>query len=49
MDQSFISVGDPVTQAATPLPAALPLFAAGIGGLGLLGWRVKRKARAAMA
>jgi uncharacterized protein (TIGR03118 family) len=30
----------------TPLPAALPLFATGIGGLGLLGWRRKRKARA---
>jgi hypothetical protein len=31
---------------ATPLPAALPLFATGIAGLGLLGWRRKRKARA---
>ena len=30
----------------TPLPAALPLFATGIGGLALLGWRRKRKARA---
>jgi hypothetical protein len=29
--------------AATPLPAALPLFASGLGGLGLLGWRRKRK------
>ncbi len=28
---------------ATPLPAALPLFASGIGALGLLGWRRKRK------
>ena len=27
----------------TPLPAALPLFATGLGGLGLLGWRRKRK------
>ena len=27
----------------TPLPTALPLFATGLGGLGLLGWR-KRKA-----
>ena len=29
---------------ATPLPAALPLFATGLGGLGLLGWRRKKKA-----
>lgn len=27
----------------TPLPAALPLFASGLGALGLLGWRRKRK------
>jgi len=33
--------------AETPLPAALPLFASGIGALGLLGWRRKRKAQAA--
>jgi hypothetical protein len=31
---------------ATPLPAALPLFATGLAGLGLLGWRRKRKAQA---
>ena len=30
-------------QANTPLPAALPLFATGLGALGLLGWRRKRK------
>jgi hypothetical protein len=29
-----------------PVPAALPLFATGIGALGLLGWRRKRKAQA---
>jgi hypothetical protein len=29
--------------AATPLPAALPLFATGLGALGLLGWRKKRR------
>ena len=31
---------------ATPLPAALPLFATGVGVLGLFGWRRKRKAQA---
>lgn len=35
--------------AATPLPAALPLFAGGLGALGLLGWRRKRKNRTAIA
>jgi hypothetical protein len=34
-----------VTPLTTPLPAALPLFATGLGGLGLLGWRRKRKAQ----
>jgi hypothetical protein len=34
---------------ATPLPAALPLFATGLGVLGLLGWRRKRKAAAVAA
>jgi hypothetical protein len=29
-----------------PLPAALPLFATGLGALGLLGWRRKKKAAA---
>src|SRR6516225_3483808 len=32
---------DPPT--VTPLPAALPLFATGLGALGLLGWRRKKK------
>jgi hypothetical protein len=27
----------------TPLPAALPLFATGLGAMGMLGWRRKRK------
>ena len=31
-----------------PLPTALPLFATGLGALGLLGWRRKRKKAAAM-
>ena len=28
---------------ATPLPATLPLFAGGLGAIGLLGWRRKKK------
>ena len=32
-----------VSTAAVPLPGALPLFATGLGALGLLGWRRKRK------
>jgi hypothetical protein len=31
----------------TPIPGALPLFATGLGALGLLGWRRKRKASVA--
>jgi len=43
-DQSFrLEIG------ATPLPAALPLFATGLGAMGLLGWRRKRKNAAAIA
>jgi hypothetical protein len=41
----FFSTGGSLTP--TPLPAALPLFATGLGGLALLGWRRKRKAQAA--
>jgi hypothetical protein len=33
----------------TPLPAALPLFATGLGALGLLGWRRKKKVAALAA
>jgi hypothetical protein len=35
--------------APVPLPAALPLFATGLGVIGLLGWRRKRKNAAALA
>jgi len=34
-------------QSTVPLPAALPLFATGLGALGLIGWWRKRKAQAA--
>ena len=35
-------------QNPAPLPAALPLFATGLGAMGLLGWRRKRKNAAAI-
>ena len=39
--------GDLTFTPVVPLPGALPLFATGLGALGLLGWRRKRKIRAA--
>jgi hypothetical protein len=44
-------VGENLNLASTwvPLPAALPLFATGLGVMGLLGWRRKRKDVAAIA
>jgi hypothetical protein len=39
----------PLPPTPTPLPPALPLFATGLGALGLLGWRRKRKNAAAIA
>jgi hypothetical protein len=41
--------GSFTTGAETPLPATLPLFASGIGALGLFGWRRKRKNVALLA
>ena len=38
---SHVSFSEPFT--VTPLPAALPLFATGLGALGLFSWRRKRK------
>jgi hypothetical protein len=39
-NQSFtLDIMNPI-----PIPAALPLFATGLGALGLMGWRRKRKA-----
>jgi hypothetical protein len=37
--------GSGTMSASIPLPATLPLFASGLGALGLLGWRRKRRAR----
>jgi hypothetical protein len=37
------------TLTPTPLPAALPLFATGLGALGLFGWRRKLKNASAVA
>ncbi len=38
-----------ISLAAAPLPAALPLFAGGVGVIGLAGWRRKRKSPAIAA
>ena len=43
LDLSFTNTTPP---SPTPLPAALPLFATGLGALGLFGWRRKRKTQA---
>jgi hypothetical protein len=40
-------VFDAPSVGAVPLPAALPLFASGLGAFGLLSWRRRRKAQAA--
>jgi hypothetical protein len=46
---AFDIIGDITAASATPLPAALPLFASGLGGLGFLGWRRKKKTAIAAA
>jgi PEP-CTERM motif len=38
-----------IGDAPAPLPASLPLFVSGLGALGLLGWRRKKKAQAVAA
>jgi hypothetical protein len=45
-DQFHLEFSTGVGNSAVPLPAALPLFATGLGLLGLLGWRRKRAAAA---
>ena len=47
--QAFGPALDNVSIAATPLPAALPLFAGGLGVIGLLARRRKRKAAGLIA
>jgi len=42
-------IADFTAMSATPLPGALPLFATVLGGMGLFGWRRKRKNAAAIA
>jgi hypothetical protein len=41
---SGITVTETAAVAATPIPAALPLFASGLGGLGFMKWRRRRRA-----
>ena len=41
---STLPTTDLIGTAVTPLPAALPLFATGLGVMGLFGWRRKKKA-----
>jgi hypothetical protein len=47
LDDTFVVTN--VATNVTPLPAALPLFATGVGGLVLLAWRRKRKAASPVA
>jgi hypothetical protein len=49
-DQNFFRtdlVSGAMELSGVPLPTALPLFASGLGVIGLLGWRRKRKAQTA--
>ena len=48
-NDAWVEVGDwqVTVEAATPLPGALAMFSGGLGVIGLLGWRRKRKGAAA--
>ena len=46
-DLSVGSLEQVTPNSTTPVPAALPLFASGLGAFGYFGWRRKRKAAAA--
>ena len=48
-NSAWFPTTESVSVAETPLPAAFPLFATGLGGFGLLSWRRKRKAAAIAA
>ena len=47
LDETFVVTN--VATNVTPLPASLPLFATGVGGMALLAWRRKRKAASPVA
>jgi hypothetical protein len=47
--QLIFSAGIQNDVSSTPLPATLPLFATGLGALGLFGWRRKRMDAAAIS
>ncbi len=48
LDRSYFTYSlDAVGGVAVPAPAALPLLASGLGALGLIGWRRKRRKAAA--
>jgi hypothetical protein len=49
LHQAATGAEEILTISETPLPAALPLFATGLGALGFLRWRRKRKASVAIA
>jgi hypothetical protein len=46
---SILLSPDVGNSAATALPAGLPLFATGLGAMGLFGWRTRRKNTTAIA